>query len=861
VNHVTYEQFTRALTKLGLNLPAICFKVLARKYMDKNNTREINYDQFLKDVDYEHLLKPNGLHAAADLQAVQQSNAALKTGNPPFGVDLLPGERDAQAGAAKKVQFSLDENDKKKQFDEDGIVFDRAEQKEFHPAGLDKTENRKGFTGTAIGNSTLKVDSTHETARDIDSLEEKIKAHVVMYKIRIDQFFLDFDKLRKGTVTKDQFRRVLALSGVTVEDYQYDLLVNKYGLDNSSNMDWFSFCKTIDRVFTTRGIEKDPLFEVPQIVSDTTIPARRHFLKLNEDHRDKLMHILNLVNKEIQTRRVLIKPHFQDFDRTRNGYVTRSQFLRVLSTFDIYPKDEYLDILLRCYTDNGNLNEVNYFEFCKDVDGQDSITQSINNKHASQFTIPPVPHTVQPYIYKDSNASLQEVVARIQRKVKEERIRVQEFLRDFDGLRSGAITNSQFRIGLNMAKIPLSNSDFNTLVEYFKVQDKPGMFRWNEFCDVVDQVFNIKHLEMHPERDAQLNQTLTKSVRSSMGPIELDLAKKVVDRFKFFTQATRLYIKQFFQDWDRLGRNKVTPKQFRQVLATVKFNMTDPEHRAITNYYLCDDGYVNYVEFIKDTTPDIMHAQAASTLSKSGLSALGPSPAAPSFQTDSVSPQQALPEAPRPTGQPPHYSYMPDLDVDPMKTLERIKRDIRVSRTRLKEYLQDFDGLRKGTMTANKFFGSLDKMKYASLTQTPDLSERSQSPRAPLQRPDRPLQNRVHPLRQRRRPGLHDARPREKPALPSLPLQNPDFPRPQRQTQPAGDGSTARDPPRDRQLREDQSHPHQALLQRQRQSAQRQDLLPSLQSHHGHLQRAHHRRSLPPHLQALQPRRRRVRLR
>lgn len=544
-----------------------------------------------------------------------------------------------------------------------------------------------------------------------------------MYKIRIDQFFLDFDKLRKGTVTKDQFRRVLALSGVNVEDYQYDLLVQKYALDNSSNMDWFSFCKTIDRVFTTRGIEKDPLFEVPQIVSDTTIPARRHFLRLNEDHRDKLMYILNLVNKEIQTRRVLIKPHFQDFDRTHNGYITRSQFLRVLSTFDIYPKDEYLDILLRCYTDNGNLNEVNYFEFCKDVDGQDGITQAINNKHASQFTIPPTPQTVQPYIYKDNDATLQEVVARIQRKVKEERIRVQEFLRDFDGLRSGAITNSQFRIGLNMAKIPLSNSDFNTLVEYFKVPEKPGMFRWNEFCDVVDQVFNIKHLEMHPERDSQLHQTLTKSMRSTMGPIELDLAKKVIDRFKFFTQATRLYIKQFFQDWDRLGRNKVSPKQFRQVLATVKFNMTDAEHRAITNYFLCDDGYVNYVEFIKDTAPDSMHAQQTSappqgnsTLSKSGLNALGTSPSSPSFQTDSYTAAQGAPEASRQAAQVPNYSYMPDLDVDPMKTLERIKRDIRISRTRLKEYLQDFDGLRKGTMTVNKFFGSLDKMKYSEFT-------------------------------------------------------------------------------------------------------------------------------------------------
>ena len=54
--HVTYEQFTRALTKLGLDLPDICFKVLARKYMDKNNTRDVNYTAFLRDVDDAHLL-------------------------------------------------------------------------------------------------------------------------------------------------------------------------------------------------------------------------------------------------------------------------------------------------------------------------------------------------------------------------------------------------------------------------------------------------------------------------------------------------------------------------------------------------------------------------------------------------------------------------------------------------------------------------------------------------------------------------------------------------------------------------------------------------------------------------------------
>ena len=89
-------------------------------------------------------------------------------------------------------------------------------------------------------------------------------------------------------------------------------------------MDWMTFCRNVDSVFTTRGIEKNPLYEVPQIIRDTTIPARRYYLKLVQSDKDKLLYILGLIKKEIQTRRVLFKPHFQDFDTVKNGFVTRS---------------------------------------------------------------------------------------------------------------------------------------------------------------------------------------------------------------------------------------------------------------------------------------------------------------------------------------------------------------------------------------------------------------------------------------------------------------------------------------------------------------------------------------------------------
>jgi len=72
---------------------------------------------------------------------------------------------------------------------------------------------------------------------------------------------------------------------------------------------------------------------------------------------------------------------------------------------------------------------------------------------------------------------------------------VGEFLRDFDKLRSGFITESQFRIGLNMAKLVVSAKEFEMLTSYFQAPKEGKHVKWREFCDAIDQVFTKKGLE------------------------------------------------------------------------------------------------------------------------------------------------------------------------------------------------------------------------------------------------------------------------------------------------------------------------------------------------------------------------------
>lgn len=61
-----------------------------------------------------------------------------------------------------------------------------------------------------------------------------------------------------------------------------------------------------------------------------------------------------------------------------------------------------------------------------------------------------------------------------------------EFLRDFDKLRSGFITESQFRIGLNMAKLVVSAKEFEMLTSYFQAPKEGKHVKWREFCDAID---------------------------------------------------------------------------------------------------------------------------------------------------------------------------------------------------------------------------------------------------------------------------------------------------------------------------------------------------------------------------------------
>lgn len=254
---------------------------------------------------------------------------------------------------------------------------------------------------------------------------------------------------------------------------------------------------------------------------------------------------------------------FQDFDITNNQHITRHQFLRTLESCGLTASEAVMNLIVKTYCDKGNSDEVNYFDFCNDVDSPEMLF-GVGRGYNHSFNYYPRnrPRVTGADIKKDKPEDVEDVLAKLRQVCKEQRIRVSEFFRDFDKLRTGFITHAQFRIGLNMAKIVLSGNEFNHLCEHFAGNNN-NQVKWREFSDCVDEVFTKKGLEKN--HGITLNDARTVSFYGVAQPSGNDdnVVEEVRKHFREAIVRERLDAKSFFQDHDRHNHFKVTPKQFK----------------------------------------------------------------------------------------------------------------------------------------------------------------------------------------------------------------------------------------------------------------------------------------------------------
>lgn len=121
-----------------------------------------------------------------------------------------------------------------------------------------------------------------------------------MKRVRIEEFFNDFDKLRKGKVTKNQFQSILSMLNFHLTFQELESLSLKYKTNDPEIMfDYVTFCANINAAFTTYGIQKVPTANVAPVTVNNTTLARKKYLGMTDEEIGQTNMVLDEYRKAV----------------------------------------------------------------------------------------------------------------------------------------------------------------------------------------------------------------------------------------------------------------------------------------------------------------------------------------------------------------------------------------------------------------------------------------------------------------------------------------------------------------------------------------------------------------------------------
>eukprot|EP01026_Neomeris_dumetosa_P000307 TRINITY_DN10078_c0_g1_i1.p1 TRINITY_DN10078_c0_g1~~TRINITY_DN10078_c0_g1_i1.p1 ORF type:complete len:254 (-),score=36.53 TRINITY_DN10078_c0_g1_i1:80-841(-) len=210
---------------------------------------------------------------------------------------------------------------------------------------------------------------------------DRLKKVVYRNRIRVKEFLQDFDRLRSGHIHCNHFVSGLNIAGLNryLSPQQVQAILEKYTFNKTDSMkmvDYFSFVEDVERIFTQKHLEKDPLKEVEIVPSELIDPNRFEMSTRNigDDLEIDAEEVISRVREYCQKRGILVKPFFDDACRNNNsvklvGHVTPQQFRQALNVkIGIELSEKEMQLLIEKFFNDEYGDIVNYVAFSNMVD-------------------------------------------------------------------------------------------------------------------------------------------------------------------------------------------------------------------------------------------------------------------------------------------------------------------------------------------------------------------------------------------------------------------------------------------------------------------------------------------------------------
>ncbi|VDP90274.1 unnamed protein product [Echinostoma caproni] len=491
-------------------------------------------------------------------------------------------------------------------------------------------------TGINVGNTREQCTGIPEPYENylrpsLHMIMDRIKFAVHRRGIRVMEFFTDYDKLRHDAVTEHQFVCALLLAigkEAQLTRPEVQMIANYYRKnDNPDLISYREFCRQVDSPFLVLNLEKDPLkqpsWPAPGMLS-------RGLAKLDEDEEQKVSEVLDKIRSQVEKRRILTFPYFRDFDLGTGctQLITAAQFARVLHFLGMQISAEDCRRLCRKFADPTS-GEVSYRTFCKAVDcwyDPDRPSQDKSDENEDPNAEEPRPaigetKAGQPISRCDwmsvnepklksagDDWPVDVLLDRIRHLVLTNRIPLKPWFHDFDQLRSGQMTRTQFARCLTAAGLTrldlhdLTPSQMSMLTIAYASKKDPNMVNWTKFVEDVDSELETKPLVrvlpqetfVQPKPGTADWSTVPDEMREHYERSMAILRRKILER--------RMLLLPDFEAFDKYNRGYVSSTNFRQLVTMFNFSLSPAEIDAIVARHSNDEGF-DYRGFLHALDP------------------------------------------------------------------------------------------------------------------------------------------------------------------------------------------------------------------------------------------------------------------
>lgn len=122
---------------------------------------------------------------------------------------------------------------------------------------------------------------------------------------------------------------------------------------------YFEFNQDIEGIFTQKDLEKNPTKSLSSYVAPSILDPKSI---LNEAEEAELQELMIRIGTVVRLRRLLIKPFFQDKDKSKSGFVTATRFRSIFDNQRLQLSDPEFNLINKRFQ-AGAANEINYVEF------------------------------------------------------------------------------------------------------------------------------------------------------------------------------------------------------------------------------------------------------------------------------------------------------------------------------------------------------------------------------------------------------------------------------------------------------------------------------------------------------------------